>query len=76
MGVRAQMGKNNSAGEGSTDDELATLDKALFETAHRIAGLAAVAGAVLLSKNHDLSRLRRHDLRQALRCHERGKGAG
>ena len=36
--------------ETTTDDELETLDEALFETAHLIAGLAAVDGAVVLSK--------------------------
>jgi hypothetical protein len=40
--------------ETSTDDGLATLDEALFETAHLIAGLAAVDGAVVLSKPHEL----------------------
>jgi len=40
--------------EETTDEELATLDEALFETAHLIAGLAAVDGAVVMSKQHEL----------------------
>ncbi len=41
--------------EATTDDEIATLDEALFETAHLIAGLAAADGAVVFSKqNHKL----------------------
>jgi hypothetical protein len=40
--------------ETSTDDELATLDEALFETAQLIAGLASADGAVVLNKEHDL----------------------
>ena len=41
--------------ESTTDDEIATLDEALFETAHLIAGLAAADGAVVFSKqNHKL----------------------
>lgn len=40
--------------ELATDDELATLDEALFETAHLIAGLASADGVVVLSKQHDL----------------------
>jgi hypothetical protein len=40
--------------EETTDDVLATLDEALFETAHLIAGLAAIDGAVVLSKDHEL----------------------
>jgi hypothetical protein len=40
--------------EEATDDELATLDEALFETAHLIAGLASADGAVVLTKQHDL----------------------
>jgi hypothetical protein len=40
--------------ERTTDDELATLDEALFETAHLIAGLASADGAVVLSKQHEL----------------------
>ncbi len=38
--------------EATTDDEIATLDEALFETAHLIAGLAAADGAVVFSKHH------------------------
>jgi hypothetical protein len=38
--------------EETTDDEIATLDEALFETAHLIAGLAAADGAVIFSKHH------------------------
>ena len=40
--------------EATTDDEIATLDEALFETAHLIAGLAAADGAVLMSKQNEL----------------------
>lgn len=40
--------------EATTDDVLVTLDEALFETAHLIAGLAAVDGAVVMSKHHEL----------------------
>jgi hypothetical protein len=40
--------------ETTPDDELATLDEALFESAHLIAGLAAADGAVVLTKLHDL----------------------
>jgi hypothetical protein len=40
--------------ELATDDELATLDEALFETAHLIAGLASADGVVVLNKQHDL----------------------
>jgi len=40
--------------EATTDDEIATLDEALFETAHLIAGLAAADGAVLMSKHNEL----------------------
>jgi hypothetical protein len=40
--------------ESTADDELATLDEALFETAHLIAGLAAADGAVVMTKRHDL----------------------
>jgi hypothetical protein len=36
--------------EATTDDEIETLDEALFETAHLIAGLAAADGAVVMSK--------------------------
>lgn len=39
--------------ETTPDDELATLDEALFEVAHLIAGLAAADGAVVLTKLHD-----------------------
>ncbi|KAF0218887.1 MAG: hypothetical protein FD174_2670 [Geobacteraceae bacterium] len=39
---------------GSKGEELARLDKALFEVAHLIAGLAAVDGAVVMSKRHEL----------------------
>ena len=40
--------------ESTTDDRLDTLDEALFETAHLIAGLAAADGAVVITKQHDL----------------------
>jgi hypothetical protein len=40
--------------EATTDDKLAILDEALFETAHLVANLAAVDGAVVLSKQHEL----------------------
>ena len=40
--------------ETTTDDEIATLDEALFETAHLIAGLAAADGAVVMSKHNEL----------------------
>ncbi|MDB5335776.1 MAG: hypothetical protein JWN70_1395 [Planctomycetaceae bacterium] len=40
--------------EGTTDDQLVTLVKSLFKTAHLIAGLAAVDGAVILNKHHDI----------------------
>lgn len=40
--------------ETTPDDELATLDEALFEIAHLIAGLAAADGAVVMTKLHDL----------------------
>jgi hypothetical protein len=40
--------------EVTTDDEIATLDEALFETAHLIAGLAAADGAVVMSKDNEL----------------------
>src|SRR5215204_943749 len=40
--------------EATTDDEIATLDEALFETAHLIAGLAAADGAVVMSKHNEL----------------------
>lgn len=38
--------------ETTQDDELATLDEALFETAHVIAGLASADGAVVMNKHH------------------------
>jgi hypothetical protein len=40
--------------EAATDDKLTLLDESLFETAHLIANLAAVDGAVVLSKQHEL----------------------
>jgi hypothetical protein len=40
--------------ERTTDDGIATLDEALFETAHLIAGLAAADGAVVMSKQNEL----------------------
>ena len=40
--------------EATTDDEIATLDEALFETAHLISGLAAADGAVVMGKNNEL----------------------
>jgi hypothetical protein len=40
--------------EATTDDEIETLDEALFETAHLIAGLAAADGAVILNKPNEL----------------------
>jgi hypothetical protein len=40
--------------EGTTDDEIETLDEVLFETAHLIAGLAAADGAVVMSKHNEL----------------------
>lgn len=40
--------------EATTDDALTTLDEALFETAHLIAGLAAADGAVVMSKDNEL----------------------
>jgi hypothetical protein len=40
--------------EATTDDEIETLDEALFETAHLIAGLAAADGAVLMGKDNKL----------------------
>jgi hypothetical protein len=40
--------------EATTDDEIATLDEALFETAHLIVGLAAADGAVVMSKHNEL----------------------
>jgi hypothetical protein len=38
----------------SPHEEIAHLDEALFEVAHLIAGLAAIDGAVILSKRHEL----------------------
>jgi hypothetical protein len=40
--------------ETTPDDELATLDEALFETAHLIAGFAAADGAVVMNNHHDI----------------------
>lgn len=40
--------------EATTDYEIVTLDEALFETAHLIAGLAAADGAVVMSKDNEL----------------------
>ena len=40
--------------ETTTDDEITTLDEALFEMAHLFAGLAEVDGALVLNKHHDL----------------------
>jgi len=40
--------------ETTTDEEIETLDEALFETAHLIAGLAAADGAVVMSKHNEL----------------------
>jgi hypothetical protein len=40
--------------ETTTDGEIATLDEALFEMAHLIAGLAATDGAVVIDKHHEL----------------------
>jgi hypothetical protein len=40
--------------ETTTDEELITLDEALFEMAQLIAELAATDGAVVLTKNHEL----------------------
>jgi hypothetical protein len=40
--------------EDTTDDAIETLDEALFETAHLIAGLAAADGAVVMSKRNEL----------------------
>jgi len=40
--------------EAATEDELVTLDEALFDTAHLIAGLASADGAVVMTKNHKL----------------------
>ena len=38
----------------TTDDQLATLDEALFETAHLIGALASADGAVVMTKQHDI----------------------
>jgi hypothetical protein len=40
--------------EATTDDEIETLDEALFDVAHLIAGLAAADGAVILNKLNEL----------------------
>jgi hypothetical protein len=40
--------------EATTDDEIETLDEALFDVAHLIAGLAAADGAVVMSKRNEL----------------------
>ena len=40
--------------ERTTDDGIVTLDEALFETAHLIAGLAAADGAVVMDKQNEL----------------------
>jgi len=40
--------------EATSDDEIATLDEALFDVAHLIAGLAAADGAVVMSKDNEL----------------------
>jgi hypothetical protein len=40
--------------EATTDDEIETLDEALFEIAHVIAGLAAADGAVVMGKHNEL----------------------
>jgi hypothetical protein len=40
--------------EATADDEIATLDEALFDVAHLIAGLAAADGAVVMSKQNEL----------------------
>jgi hypothetical protein len=40
--------------EMTTDDEIATLDEALFEMAHLFAGLAAADGAVVMGKDHEI----------------------
>ena len=40
--------------EATTDAQIETLDEALFETAHLIAGLAATDGAVVMSKGNEL----------------------
>ena len=40
--------------EATTDDEIESLDEALFDVAHLIAGLAAADGAVVMSKDNEL----------------------
>jgi hypothetical protein len=40
--------------EATADEEIETLDEALFGTAHLIAGLAAADGAVVMSKGNEL----------------------
>ncbi|MEN3338933.1 MAG: hypothetical protein V7647_2609 [Acidobacteriota bacterium] len=40
--------------EMTTDDQLVTLDEALFETAHLIGALASADGAVVITKQHDI----------------------
>src|SRR5215207_6912856 len=40
--------------EATTNTQIETLDEALFETAHLIAGLAAADGAVVMSKGNEL----------------------
>src|SRR5918998_1556065 len=40
--------------EATTNTQIETLDEALFETAHLIAGLAAADGAVIMSKPNEL----------------------
>ena len=40
--------------EATTDYEIETLDEALFETAHLIAGLAAADGAVIMGKDNEI----------------------
>lgn len=40
--------------EATTDDEIETLDEALFDVAHLIAGLAAADDAVIMSKDNEL----------------------
>jgi len=42
--------------ETTSDEEIETLDEALFETAHLIAGLAAADGAVVMGKDNELLR--------------------
>jgi hypothetical protein len=54
LGERGPMPVGWREFEAATDDELATLDEALFETAHLIAELAAADGAVVLTKSHEL----------------------